>query len=116
VLGKVAYDLMEAREKERLEDVSIVRLEQLYPFPGEPLRGAPRADDQPRGSRLVPGGAEEQRRLVLRRQPDRGRADRSRATQACARATPAATAASPATGLASRHKEQQEAVASAGLA
>ena len=28
---------MEAREKERLEDVSIVRLEQLYPFPGEPL-------------------------------------------------------------------------------
>ena len=35
--GKVAYDLMEAREKERLEDVSIVRLEQLYPFPGEPL-------------------------------------------------------------------------------
>ena len=35
--GKVAYDLMETREKERLQDVSIVRLEQLYPFPGEPL-------------------------------------------------------------------------------
>jgi 2-oxoglutarate dehydrogenase E1 component len=36
--GKVAYDLMEAREKERHEDVSIVRLEQLYPFPAEALR------------------------------------------------------------------------------
>jgi 2-oxoglutarate dehydrogenase E1 component len=35
--GKVAYDLMEARAEAKLEDVSIVRLEQLYPFPGEPL-------------------------------------------------------------------------------
>ena len=35
--GKVAFDLIERRDKEELEDVSIVRLEQLYPFPGEPL-------------------------------------------------------------------------------
>ena len=35
--GKVAYDLMEKRDAEGLEDVSVVRLEQLYPFPGEPL-------------------------------------------------------------------------------
>jgi len=35
--GKVAYDLIEARDKAGLDDVSIVRLEQLYPFPGEPL-------------------------------------------------------------------------------
>src|SRR3569623_674364 len=35
--GKVAYELMEAREQEKLAGVSIVRLEQLYPFPGEPL-------------------------------------------------------------------------------
>jgi 2-oxoglutarate dehydrogenase E1 component len=35
--GKVAYDLMEKRDAEGLGDVSIVRLEQLYPFPGEPL-------------------------------------------------------------------------------
>ncbi|MEW4447653.1 2-oxoglutarate dehydrogenase E1 component [Qipengyuania sp. JC766] len=35
--GKVAYDLMEKRDEEGLDDVSIVRLEQLYPFPGEPL-------------------------------------------------------------------------------
>jgi 2-oxoglutarate dehydrogenase E1 component len=35
--GKVAYDLIEKRDAEGLDDVSIVRLEQLYPFPGEPL-------------------------------------------------------------------------------
>jgi 2-oxoglutarate dehydrogenase E1 component len=35
--GKVAYDLMTKREEAGLTDVSIVRLEQLYPFPGEPL-------------------------------------------------------------------------------
>ncbi|MCL6251732.1 2-oxoglutarate dehydrogenase E1 component [Altererythrobacter sp. KTW20L] len=35
--GKVAYDLMEKRDAEKLGDTSIVRLEQLYPFPGEPL-------------------------------------------------------------------------------
>ena len=35
--GKVYYDLHEKREAERLKDVSIVRIEQLYPFPGNPL-------------------------------------------------------------------------------
>ncbi len=35
--GKVAYDLIEERDAKGLEDVSIVRIEQLYPFPGEPL-------------------------------------------------------------------------------
>ncbi len=31
--GKVYYDLIERREKEGLEDVAFIRLEQLYPFP-----------------------------------------------------------------------------------
>jgi 2-oxoglutarate dehydrogenase E1 component len=35
--GKVAYDLIEARDAAELDDVSIVRIEQIYPFPGEPL-------------------------------------------------------------------------------
>ena len=35
--GKVAYDLFEARDAAGLTDTQIVRLEQLYPFPGEPL-------------------------------------------------------------------------------
>jgi 2-oxoglutarate dehydrogenase E1 component len=35
--GKVAYDLIEARNAADLDDVQIIRVEQLYPFPGEPL-------------------------------------------------------------------------------
>ncbi|SFG34634.1 2-oxoglutarate dehydrogenase E1 component [Novosphingobium sp. CF614] len=35
--GKVAYDLFEARDAAEIDDVQIIRLEQLYPFPGEPL-------------------------------------------------------------------------------
>ncbi len=35
--GKVAYDVMEARDAAEISDTQIVRLEQLYPFPGEPL-------------------------------------------------------------------------------
>ncbi len=35
--GKVAYDLIDARDAAGITDVQIIRLEQLYPFPGEPL-------------------------------------------------------------------------------
>ncbi|MEM1053443.1 MAG: 2-oxoglutarate dehydrogenase E1 component [Pseudomonadota bacterium] len=35
--GKVAYDLIEKRDAEGIEDISIIRIEQLYPFPGDPL-------------------------------------------------------------------------------
>jgi 2-oxoglutarate dehydrogenase E1 component len=33
--GKVYYDLLEAREKENRNDVYLLRVEQLYPFPAE---------------------------------------------------------------------------------
>src|SRR3546814_13172947 len=35
--GKVGYDLMEARDAAGLTDTTVVRIEQLYPFPGEAL-------------------------------------------------------------------------------
>ena len=35
--GKVAYDLMEARDAAGITDTQIIRIEQLYPFPGDPL-------------------------------------------------------------------------------
>ena len=35
--GKVYYDLLEARDQEKLEDVYIMRVEQLYPFPARAL-------------------------------------------------------------------------------
>jgi 2-oxoglutarate dehydrogenase E1 component len=35
--GKVAYDLIEARDAAGITDTQIIRIEQIYPFPGEPL-------------------------------------------------------------------------------
>jgi 2-oxoglutarate dehydrogenase E1 component len=37
--GKVFYDLWERRQELQAEDIAIVRLEQLYPFPGDVLAG-----------------------------------------------------------------------------
>lgn len=35
--GKVYYDILEARDAAEITDTQIIRVEQLYPFPGEPL-------------------------------------------------------------------------------
>src|SRR3546814_20652650 len=35
--GKVAYDLIEARDKAGDKNTAIVRIEQTYPFPSDPL-------------------------------------------------------------------------------
>ena len=69
--GKVYYDLLEERAKRGIDDVAIMRLEQLYPFPAKALTAGARALPAGRGG-LVPGGAEEHGRLELRRAGDRG--------------------------------------------
>ncbi len=64
--GKVYYDLYEAREEAGIDDVYILRVEQLYPFPARALMhelGALQAG----GDRVVPGGAQEHGRLELHR-------------------------------------------------
>jgi 2-oxoglutarate dehydrogenase E1 component len=36
--GKVYYDLHQAREEQKVNDVAIVRVEQMYPFPGDAIK------------------------------------------------------------------------------
>jgi 2-oxoglutarate dehydrogenase E1 component len=113
--GKVAYDLMEARDAAGLDDVSIVRIEQLFPFPGDPLalrlsrmtnlKDVVWCQEEPRNNgawffvneriedALTAAGHQGKRPVYAGRD----------------------AAASPATGLASRHKAQQEALVAAAL-
>ncbi|MFN6936097.1 MAG: 2-oxoglutarate dehydrogenase E1 component, partial [Tsuneonella sp.] len=103
------------RDEEKLDDVSIVRIEQLYPFPGEPLAlriGRMKnleeivwCQEEPRNNgawffvdRLIEqaataAGKESMRPTYAGREP----------------------AASPATGFAKRHEEQQRALVGLAL-
>jgi 2-oxoglutarate dehydrogenase complex dehydrogenase (E1) component-like enzyme len=49
--GKVSYDLAKRRDDDKLEDVALLRVEQLYPFPGERIRE--RLDEYPNAERVV---------------------------------------------------------------
>ena len=72
--GKLVYELLAAREKAARPDVAIVRLEELYPFPGEALGQRARALPAGRDARLRAGRAEEHGGLALRpRAVPRGR-------------------------------------------
>ena len=113
--GKVAYDLIERRDEEGLDDVSVVRVEQLYPFPGEPLakrlarmsnlESIVWCQEEPRNNgawffvdRLIEQAAQKAGKDGMR-------------PELAAREE----AASPATGFASRHQVQQEALVSIAL-
>ncbi|GMM92975.1 2-oxoglutarate dehydrogenase E1 component [Qipengyuania sp. MTN3-11] len=113
--GKVAYDLIERRDEEGLEDVSIVRIEQLYPFPGEPLSA--RLQRMPNLEQIVWCQEEPKNngawffvdRLIEESATDAGK-DGMRPCYAGRE-----VAASPATGYATRHQIQQEALVSIAL-
>ena len=112
--GKVAYDLIAKRDEAKLEDVSIVRIEQIYPFPGEPLAKRIKAmsaledivwcQEEPRNNgawffvdRLIEDAAREAGKDLRPSYVGRD------------------AAASPATGFAPRHKKEQDALIAAAL-
>ena len=114
--GKVAYDLFEARDQQGARDVQIIRLEQLYPFPGEPL--ALRLSRMPNLEDVV-WCQEEPRNngawsFVEPMIEDSLRAAGSRIARP--RYAGRSAAASPATGLAKRHANEQAALVANALA
>ena len=76
--GKVYYDLLEAREKAARDDIYILRVEQLYPFPADVIAEYAARFTALEDGGLVPGGAAQCGCLALRRPADRGRARPSR--------------------------------------
>lgn len=113
--GKVAYDVIEARDAAGQDDVSIVRIEQLFPFPGDPLavrlqrmtnlKDVVWCQEEPRnnGAWFFAGERIED---ALTAAGHKGMRPSYAGRDA---------SASPATGLASRHKAQQEALVAAAL-
>jgi 2-oxoglutarate dehydrogenase E1 component len=113
--GKIGYELMSARDAAGVSDVSVVRIEQLYPFPSDALvvrlqrmsglETVVWAQEEPKNQGswsfvepliehcLVEAGVGPGRPVYAGR----------------------AASASPATGLASRHKAQQDALIAAAL-
>ena len=113
--GKVAFDLMEKREEEGLEDVSILRIEQLYPFPGEPLaqriarmtnlESVVWCQEEPRNNGAWSFVHEKIEASLASAGKDGMRPQYAGREEA----------ASPATGLAKRHQAQQDALVTIAL-
>jgi len=113
--GKVAYDLMEARDAAGDEHTAIVRIEQLYPFPGDPLTARVQrmvnletvvwAQEEPKNN-----GAWSFVEPFIEQSLHDAKAKPKRARYAGR-----AAAASPATGLAKRHQTEQAALVADAL-
>jgi len=113
--GKVGYDLMEARDAAGLTDTTVIRIEQLYPFPGEPLtvrlKRMPKLEDvvwaqeEPRNN----GSWSFVEPFVEDALTDAGHKGMR------PRYAGRAPAASPATGLMSRHQTEQSALVADAL-
>jgi len=112
--GKVYYDLLAERDARGIDDVYLLRLEQFYPFPAQSLS---RELDRFKGAEIVwcqeepkNQGAwsfvEPNLEWVL---------GRIKAKLARPRYVGRSASASPATGLASRHKAEQEALVNEAL-
>ncbi len=113
--GKVAFDLIEARDAAGDTHTSIVRIEQLYPFPGEPL--AERLKRMPHLETLIWAQEEPKNQgywSFVEPYLEHCLQDSSAGPKRPVYAGRAA-AASPATGLASRHKAQQQALIAEAL-
>ena len=113
--GKVAYDLLDARDAAGDTGTAIVRIEQLYPFPGEPL--ARRIARMPNLETVVWAQEEPKNNgawFFVEPEIEAALAA-AKAPVARARYAGRKAAASPATGLAKRHQAEQAALVADAL-
>lgn len=109
--GKVYYDLVEARRKQQLEHVAILRIEQLYPFPDQAFEAA--ISQYPNLGELVWCQEEPENQGAWHQIKHRfiGHLDKQRTLAYAGRPMCAA----PAVGQFHRHIEQQKQVVQAAL-
>jgi 2-oxoglutarate dehydrogenase E1 component len=108
--GKLAYELMDARDAAGDTTTEVIRLEQLYPFPGEPL--VKRLKAMPKLEELVWAQEEPKNNGAWHFAEDELEECLTEAGHQGKRARYAgrAASASPATGLAKRHAAEQAAL------
>ncbi|MGH6705801.1 MAG: 2-oxoglutarate dehydrogenase E1 component, partial [Sphingomicrobium sp.] len=113
--GKVSYELMDARDGAGDEGTEIIRIEQLYPFPSEPL--VKRLSGMPKLEELVWAQEEAKNNGAWHFVEDLLEECLADAGHKGMRARYAgrASAASPATGLAKRHAAEQAALIAVAL-
>ncbi len=121
--GKVAYDQIEARDAAGISDTQIIRLEQLYPFPGEPLAARLRrmtslnevvwCQEEPKnnGSWFFVEPLIEEALHAAAGESKAGESKKVRRARYAGRQA----SASPATGLATRHASEQAALVADAL-
>ena len=102
--GKIYYDLLQAREERKADNVALVRVEQLYPFPsdqaGEILaRYAPTAE--------IVWAQEEPKNMGPWRHMHEQMQPLAEPTRREIRYVGRAESASPATGSGKRHQQEQ---------
>jgi len=106
--GKVYFDLLDARREHDIEDVAIIRLEQLYPFPKDEMQAT--LAQYPNANELVWVQEEPRNQgawsMLLSARHLRGCLDEHTSLTCVARPY----SASPAVGYASLHLEQQQTI------
>jgi 2-oxoglutarate dehydrogenase E1 component len=108
--GKVYFDLLRARRKEERRDVALVRIEQLYPFPGEEYQAV--LNRYPNAREIVWCQEEPQNQGAWYQIRHRLQEFAAGRTLLYAGRAPAAA---PATGIAKLHELEQQALVAAAL-
>jgi 2-oxoglutarate dehydrogenase E1 component len=109
--GKVYFDLLKARRKEGIRDVALVRIEQLYPFPGEEYAAI--LNRYPNAREIVWCQEEPQNQGAWYQ--IRHRLQEFAGTRREVLYAGRASAAAPATGLIKVHETEQQGIAQAAL-
>jgi 2-oxoglutarate dehydrogenase E1 component len=111
--GKIYYELLAAREEAKAQDVAIVRLEQLYPFPDAELREC--LSSYPTASEVL-WVQEEPRNMGSWRFVQEQLQPALDSTGRLLRYVGRPESASPATGSLKRHQQEQSAIVREALA
>ncbi|MEN3372036.1 2-oxoglutarate dehydrogenase E1 component [Dechloromonas sp. ZS-1] len=111
--GKVYYDLVNARREKKINDIAIIRLEQLYPFPKESLEKE--LAKYPKATEIVWAQEEPRNQGAWYWIASRHHLDSQVSTKQKLLLVSRPASSSPAVGYLAKHNEQQKALIESAL-